>query len=64
MTTEARVTALEDRVTTIENSYGDKIYKMDRRLIGVEITVSRLAKHFGVTTATGDDIDAVMEDEI
>ncbi|WP_040782770.1 hypothetical protein [Nocardia pneumoniae] len=62
MNLERRVTALEGRVTDIEISYGEIMYETHRRVLGVEITLSRMADKLGVSRATEAEIDAAIED--
>lgn len=58
---ERRVTTLEERVTDIETGFGEAIYETNRRVLGLEITLNRVADKLGVRAATDDDIDDAFE---
>ncbi|MBF6301899.1 hypothetical protein IU459_30780 [Nocardia amamiensis] len=62
MNLERRVTALEGRVTDIETSYGEIMYETHRHVLGLDITLSRMADKLGVSRATDAEIDAAIED--
>jgi hypothetical protein len=57
----ARLTALEARVADLEGPVLESQYKMRRELIGVRITLNRIAEQAGVAVATDAEIDAALD---
>ncbi|MER7452074.1 hypothetical protein ABTW96_17505 [Nocardia beijingensis] len=62
MSIDRRMTALESRVTDIEPGYAETMYETHRHVLGLEITLSRVAEKLGVHRATDAEIDAAIED--
>jgi hypothetical protein len=58
----ARVAALEARMSDIEGPYADTMYRTHRKIMGVQITLRRLAEQAGVPVATDEEIDAVLDE--
>lgn len=58
-----RLSALEARVSDLEGPYAETAYQTRREVIGLRITLGRLAEQAGVQVATDEEIDAALEDE-
>ncbi len=62
-TTDQRVTKLESRLTEVESGFGDTQYKMNRRLIKVELSCDMLLEHFHIGAIPDDAIDEILDRE-
>jgi uncharacterized coiled-coil protein SlyX len=63
-THEARISSLETRMTATEENVTaltDTVYKMHRRVVGLEINMSSLMDHFGLPKASQAEVDAILE---
>lgn len=57
-----RISLVEQRLSEIENSYGESLYRLERRTIRTNITISRIAEQMGVAVATDGEVDAVLDE--
>ncbi|MFF0491113.1 hypothetical protein ACFYTQ_18995 [Nocardia sp. NPDC004068] len=68
-TIERRVEMLEEgmsrlaaRVGELDDGYGEAIYRTDRNVVGLEITLSRVAAALNVAPASEEEIDASYDE--
>jgi hypothetical protein len=61
---ERRLALVEARLAELESAYGDTSYKLHRRAIVTDLNVAKVLDHLGITAATGDDVDTVLEEHV
>jgi hypothetical protein len=58
-----RLAALEARVADLEGPYAETAYRTRRDVVGLRITLTRVADALSVPAATDQEIDAALEAE-
>jgi hypothetical protein len=58
-----RVTRLETKVAEVDSCHSETQYKMNRRLIKVELGVTMLLEHFNIGTVPDHAVDEVLDQE-
>lgn len=56
-----RVTALEARMSEIETSYGESIYRLERRTTRTDLNVLKMLRHMGIPETTEAEVDEVLD---
>jgi len=51
-------------MSDMEGPYAETMYRMHRKITGVEITLRRLAEQAGVQVATDEEINAALDEEV
>jgi hypothetical protein len=59
---ERRLALVEARLAELESAYGDTLYKLHRRAIMTDLNVAKVLDHLGIASATGDEVDAALEE--
>lgn len=62
-TLQARIRALENRVSDLEDSAFDGHRRASRRLTRIELYLERLLSHFGIEDVTENEVDIAINDE-
>lgn len=57
-----RLDAVEARLADLEGPVLDGTYRIRREVVGLRITLGRLAEQAGVPVATDDEIDAALDE--
>jgi hypothetical protein len=60
-TLAARLAATEARLADIEGGYGRTIYRLERSAVRLELNLGTVMEQLGVTAATEDEVDAVLD---
>ena len=59
---ERRLALVEARLAELESAYGETLYKLHRRAIKTDLNLTKVLDHLGITTATDDEVEAVLEE--
>lgn len=63
---DPRISALRRRVTRAEEDIAglaDTVYAIHRRVTRLELNMGKLLAHFGLTSATDDEVDAALDEQ-
>ncbi|GAA2602923.1 hypothetical protein SMC26_03175 [Actinomadura fulvescens] len=60
---ELRVTALEARVTDIEDHFSGQLHSLRRESAATRLNLAKIMQHLGLPRATEDEIDEVLDTE-
>jgi hypothetical protein len=55
-----RVEALEARLTDLEGGSGRTLHRLHRDMVGIELSLGKVANYLGLTAPTDDEVDAVL----
>jgi hypothetical protein len=58
-----RLALVEARLADLEGPYAETMYRLHRKVTGLDITIGRMANAAGVAVATNADIDAALDKE-
>lgn len=57
-----RLSAVETRLSEIENGYGATMYRMERRMVRTELMVERIISHLGLTPVSAAEVDGILDE--
>ena len=60
---QQRVAAVETRLSEADSAFGETLYRLRRESIATRIELSRLLEQTGLSPATDEEIDTVLENE-
>lgn len=60
---ERRIGKLEDRVSEIEQSYGDTQYQLLRRCVRTDLNVVKIMRQLNLDATSEDEVDEVLDAE-
>lgn len=60
---ERRITALEGRSQEVENTYGETLYKVHRRLAKLELRWAMLFQRYKIRDVSDEEVDEVLDAE-
>lgn len=48
-------------MSDIENSYGETLYRLERRTIQTDLNIQKILAHLAVPPATDEEVDAELD---
>ena len=60
---QQRLTAVEGRLSEIDNAFGETLYRLERRTIRQELATDTLLHHLGLPQPTEEQVDPRIEEQ-